>query len=72
MPEGMNFLKFVKPAPIDEQPEAKKQKKKTKNKPGAQSEGCLEAKMENLDVNNEWTLALTRQLCHVSVVGAVR
>ena len=53
MPEGMDFLKFVKPAPIDEQPEAKKQKKKTKNKPGAQSEGCLEAKMENLDVNNE-------------------
>ena len=51
LPEGMDFLKFVKPAPIDEQPEAKKQKKKAKNKPGAQGDGCLEAKVENLDVN---------------------
>ena len=54
LPEGVEFIKFVKPAPIDEKPEAKKQKKKTKNKPaGAQSEGCLEAKMENMDVGNE-------------------
>lgn len=53
MPEGLDFLKFVKPAPIDEQPEAKKQKKKVKNKPAAQPEGCLEAKMENMDVSKE-------------------
>ena len=57
LPEGLDFIKFVKPAPIDEKPEAKKQKKKSKNKPaagGAQStEGCLEAKMENMDVTKE-------------------
>lgn len=53
LPEGLDFIKFVKPAPIDEKPEAKKQKKKSKNKTGAQSEGCLEAKMENMDVTKE-------------------
>lgn len=53
LPEGLDFIKFVKPAPIDEKPEAKKQKKKSKNKAGAQSEGCLEAKMENMDVSKE-------------------
>ena len=53
LPEGLDFIKFVKPAPIDEKPEAKKQKKKSKNKVGAQSEGCLEAKMENMDVTKE-------------------
>lgn len=53
LPDGLNFIKFVKPAPIDEKPEAKKQKKKSKNKVGAQSEGCLEAKMENMDVSKE-------------------
>lgn len=53
LPEGLDFMKFVKPAPIDEKPEVKKQKKKPKNKAGAQSEGCLEAKMENMDVNKE-------------------
>ena len=56
LPEGLDFIKFVKPAPIDEKPEAKKQKKKTKNKAGSQSEGCLEAKMENMGVGKEWTL----------------
>lgn len=51
LPEGLDFIKFVKPAPIDEKPEAKKQKKKTKNKAGGQSEGCLEAKMEDMNVS---------------------
>ncbi|XP_015773621.1 PREDICTED: serine--tRNA ligase, cytoplasmic-like [Acropora digitifera] len=53
MPEGMDFLKFSKSAPIDEQPEAKKQKKKGKNKSGTQTEGCLEAKLENIDVSKD-------------------
>lgn len=53
LPEGLDFIKFVKPAPIDEKPEAKKQKKKSKNKAGGPSEGCLEAKMENMDVTKE-------------------
>lgn len=53
LPEGLDFLKFVKSAPIEEKPEAKKQKKKTKNKQGAQSDTCLEAKMETMDVSKE-------------------
>ena len=53
MPEGMDFLKYVKPAPIDEQPEAKKQKKKAKNKPTTQGDCSLETKMENMDVSQE-------------------
>lgn len=53
LPEGLDFLKFVKSAPIEEKPEAKKQKKKTKNKQGPQSDTCLEAKMETMDVNKE-------------------
>ncbi|XP_068720379.1 serine--tRNA ligase, cytoplasmic-like [Montipora capricornis] len=53
MPEGMDFLKYVKPAPIDEQPEAKKQKKKAKNKPTNQGDCSLETKMENMDVSQE-------------------
>lgn len=53
MPEGMDFLKFSKSAPIDEQPEAKKQKKKGKNKSGTQTEGCLEVKLENMDVSKD-------------------
>ncbi|KXJ09409.1 Serine--tRNA ligase, cytoplasmic [Exaiptasia diaphana] len=53
LPTDLHFMKFVKPAPIDEKPEAKKQKKKNKkkgNKEGAQS-GCLEQQMEKLDVD---------------------
>lgn len=62
MPEGMDFLKFSKSAPIDEQPEAKKQKKKGKNKSGTQTEGCLEAKLENIDVSKDWTNGGSRSL----------
>lgn len=62
MPEGMDFLKFSKSAPIDEQPEAKKQKKKGKNKSGTQTEGCLEAKLENIDVSKDWTNVGSRSL----------
>jgi seryl-tRNA synthetase len=52
LPQDMHFMKFVKPAPIDEKPEAKKHKKKGKSKEGnAPTEtGCLEAKLKTLDV----------------------
>ena len=49
LPKGFK-MRFVKPAPIDEKPEAKKQKKKTKTKGGTQGDACLEVKMENMNV----------------------
>lgn len=48
LPQDMHFMKFVKPAPIDEKPEAKKHKKKGKSK--ASEPGCLDAKMHSLNV----------------------
>jgi len=44
---GVDFLKFVKPAPIDEQKEAKSKGKKGKNK-----EKPMEQQMEGLDVKS--------------------
>ncbi|EDO47000.1 predicted protein [Nematostella vectensis] len=51
LPQDLHFLKFVKPAPIDDKPEQKKQKKKGKNK-GANNEsvGCLESKLEDVNL----------------------
>ena len=46
-PPGMDFIKFVKPAPIDEKPEAKKQK--TKKKKDDSGKG-LESDMKDLSV----------------------
>lgn len=50
-PEGMEFIKFVKPAPIDEKPEAKKQKgKKKKGENSKSGSACLEAELKDLSV----------------------
>ena len=56
MPKGMEMIKFVKPAPIEEvkAAEAKKQqKKKNKGKAAAKDGNCLESKMDDLAVNKD-------------------
>ena len=53
MPNNMEFIKFVKPAPIDEE-QTKKSKKKGKDKQDKQDtdqKQNLQEKMENLNVN---------------------
>lgn len=46
MPESLKFLKFVNPAPIDEQAQSKKQKKKGKS----EAKQPMEEKMDDLKI----------------------
>ena len=47
MPPSLKFMKFVNPAPIDEQAQGKKQKKKPKTQA---PEKALEEKIDNLNL----------------------
>lgn len=54
-PKGMEMIKFVKTAPIEEAKVAeskRQQKKKNKGKSASKDGACLESKMDDLSVDN--------------------